>query len=153
MGTMSTYFLVGSIFECLDNDLSVRTCDLQPNRSTLILIASAMSSWAMLGFKYAHAERANACMPTHPPPIFARPGQLLYRSDSRHGSLLQSRASRGNLFEIVLSRHEKCHITLPCGLWGWGGLLGLFFLSGSLCGSRGRGAWPDSDFTVNFPKR
>ena len=37
--------------ECLDADQLVRTCDLEPNRSFLIMFASAFSSMLMLGYK------------------------------------------------------------------------------------------------------
>jgi hypothetical protein len=56
MGAMNLYFLVKTIFECLEEDNSVRTCDLKPSQTTIILIGSAITSAASLAYKLAHVE-------------------------------------------------------------------------------------------------
>jgi hypothetical protein len=56
MGAMNLVFLVKTIFECLEEDDSVRTCDLKPSQTTIILIGSAITSAASLAYKLAHVE-------------------------------------------------------------------------------------------------
>ena len=61
MGAMNLVFLVKTIFECLEEDDSVRTCDLKPSQTTIILIGSAITSAASLAYKLAHVEVSDDC--------------------------------------------------------------------------------------------
>ncbi len=50
------YFLINSVFECIDDNLLTRVCDLKLGKTTLLLFASATTSVAMFAFKIAHIQ-------------------------------------------------------------------------------------------------
>jgi hypothetical protein len=54
--TLCRYYLIGSVFECLDEETISRVCDLKPGRTTLVLFASASTSVAMFAYKVAHIQ-------------------------------------------------------------------------------------------------
>jgi hypothetical protein len=54
--SLCRFFLIKSVFECLDENMLTRVCDLKLGSKTLLLFASASTSIAMFAFKVAHIQ-------------------------------------------------------------------------------------------------
>ena len=80
MGTLNTYFVVRSLYECIDpaNDIHKfrLECPMSPSRM-LINLASCFTSLSMLAFKIARMRHAVACLRSSRGPYFSALGQIL----------------------------------------------------------------------------